>query len=57
VTDLKNGTYYVQVIANPEKRLFESNVNNNVSLRKVILGGTLHHRTVKVPPVQLVDAP
>ncbi|HEY0693182.1 MAG TPA: lysyl oxidase family protein [Kribbella sp.] len=57
VTDLKNGTYYVQVIANPEKRLFESNVKNNVSLRKVILGGTLHHRTVKVPPVQLVDAP
>jgi hypothetical protein len=57
VTDLKNGTHYVQVIANPEKRLFESNVNNNVSLRKVILGGTLHHRTVKVPPVQLVDAP
>ncbi|MDX6235792.1 MAG: hypothetical protein QOG10_607 [Kribbellaceae bacterium] len=57
VTDLKNGTYYVEVVANPEKRLFESNVNNNVSLRKVILGGTLHHRTVQVPPVQLVDAP
>jgi hypothetical protein len=57
VTDLKNGTYYVQVIANPENRLFESNTKNNVSLRKVILGGTLHHRTVQVPPVQLVDAP
>jgi hypothetical protein len=57
VTDLKNGTYYVQVIANPENRLFESNTKNNVSLRKVVLGGTLHHRTVQVPPVQLVDAP
>jgi hypothetical protein len=57
VTDLPNGTYYVQVVANPEKRLFESNLKNNVSLRKVILGGTKHHRTVKVPPVQLVDAP
>ncbi|WP_232828052.1 lysyl oxidase family protein [Kribbella monticola] len=57
VTDLKNGTYYVQVVANPENRLFESNTKNNVSLRKVILGGTPHHRTVKVPPVQLVDAP
>ncbi|GAA1584789.1 lysyl oxidase family protein [Kribbella sancticallisti] len=57
VTDLPNGTYFVQVVANPEKRLFEENLNNNVSLRKVILGGTKHHRTVKVPPVQLVDAP
>jgi hypothetical protein len=57
VTDLKNGTYYVQVVANPENRLFESNTKNNVSLRKVILGGTPHHRTVNVPPVQLVDAP
>ncbi|GAB3828482.1 lysyl oxidase family protein [Kribbella italica] len=57
VTDLPNGTYYVQVVANPEKRLFESNTANNVSLRKVVLGGTLHHRTVKVPPVGVIDAP
>ncbi|GAA1642693.1 hypothetical protein GCM10009744_36100 [Kribbella alba] len=57
VTDLKNGTYYVQVVANPANRLFESNTRNNVSLRKVVLGGTLHHRTVKVPPVGLIDAP
>jgi hypothetical protein len=57
VTDLKNGTYYVQVVANPEHRLFESNTKNNVSLRKVVLGGTLHHRTVKVAPVGLISAP
>jgi hypothetical protein len=37
--------------------LFESNTKNNVSLRKVVLGGTPHHRTVKVPPVGLIDAP
>lgn len=57
VTGLPNGTYYIQVVANPEKRLFESSTSNNTSVRKVILGGTLHHRTVKVRPVNLVDAP
>ena len=57
VTDLANGEYYIQVQANPEKRLFESSTTNNIALRKVILGGTLHHRTVKVPPVGLIDAP
>ncbi|HET6297258.1 MAG TPA: lysyl oxidase family protein [Kribbella sp.] len=57
VTDLPNGTYYVQVLANPEKRLFESSTTNNESLRKVILGGTPHNRTVEVPPVGVIDAP
>ncbi len=57
VTDLPNGTYYVQVVANPEGNLYESNVNNNVSLRQVILGGTPGARTVTVPPYQLIDAP
>ncbi|TDO44592.1 lysyl oxidase [Kribbella sp. VKM Ac-2527] len=57
VTDLPNGTYYVEVVANPEKRLFETSTTNNKSLRKIILGGTPHHRTVQVPPVGLIDAP
>ncbi|POM26340.1 Lysyl oxidase [Actinomadura rubteroloni] len=57
ISHLKNGTYYIQVIANPAHRLFEGNLNNNVSLRKVILGGTPGKRTVKVPPVGLVNAP
>ncbi|MEU6227193.1 lysyl oxidase family protein [Streptomyces sp. NPDC047042] len=55
ITGLPNGTYYIQVIANPEKRLQESNLNNNVALRKVILGGTDGARTVKVPPHGLID--
>ncbi len=46
ITGLPNGTYYIQVIANPEKRLQETNLNNNVALRKVILGGTEGARTV-----------
>jgi len=57
VTDLPNGTYYVQVVANPEKRLYESSTTNNVALRKITLGGTKHHRTVQVPPVGVIDAP
>lgn len=57
ITDLPNGTYYVQVIANPDHNLYESNLNNNVSLRQVILGGSPGARTVTVPPYQLIDAP
>lgn len=57
VTDLPNGTYYIQVIANPEKRLHESNLNNNVALRKVVLSGTKGARKVTVPPHELINAP
>ncbi|GGR73729.1 hypothetical protein GCM10010269_10830 [Streptomyces humidus] len=57
VTDLPNGTYYIQVVANPAHRLQETNTKNNVSLRKVVLGGTKGARTVSVPPVDLIDAP
>ncbi|PAZ14113.1 protein-lysine 6-oxidase [Streptomyces sp. SA15] len=56
ITDLPNGTYYIQVIANPEKRLQETNTDNNVALRKVILGGEPGARTVDVPPHDLIDA-
>ncbi|MFF7388638.1 lysyl oxidase family protein [Streptomyces scabiei] len=55
ITDLPNGTYYIQVIANPENRLQEANHKNNIALRKVILGGTEGARTVKVPPHGLID--
>ncbi|MEU9364724.1 lysyl oxidase family protein [Streptomyces avermitilis] len=57
ITGLPNGTYYIQVIANPEKRLQETNLKNNVALRKVVLGGTPGARTVTVPPHDLVNAP
>ncbi|MFI2351698.1 lysyl oxidase family protein [Streptomyces sp. NPDC019443] len=57
VTDLPNGTYYIQVIANPEKRLYETNLNNNVALRKVVLSGTKGARKVTVPPHELINAP
>ncbi|WP_406331560.1 lysyl oxidase family protein [Streptomyces sp. NBC_00203] len=57
ITGLPNGTYYIQVIANPEKRLQETSLSNNVSLRKVVLGGTPDARTVTVPPYDLINTP
>ncbi|GAA0795978.1 lysyl oxidase family protein [Spirilliplanes yamanashiensis] len=50
VTDLPNGTYYIEVLANPEKKLAEVSTANNSSLRKVVLGGTKANRTLTVPP-------
>jgi Lysyl oxidase len=55
ITTVPNGTYYVQVIANPLRVLYESNTHNDVSLRKVILGGTPGHRTVTVPAWHGID--
>ncbi|MFM9446225.1 lysyl oxidase family protein [Streptomyces acidiscabies] len=57
VTGLPNGTYYIEVKANPANRLQETNLKNNVSLRKVTLGGKEGARTVSVPPVDLINAP
>jgi hypothetical protein len=49
------GTYYIEVIANPEKVLRESNMGNDISLRRVILGGRPGHRTVRVPAWHGID--
>ena len=57
VTRLPNGTYYIQVVANPAKRLYEATTANNVSLRAVVLGGRPGHRTVKVVPYGSVHTP
>jgi hypothetical protein len=55
ITHLPNGTYYIEVIANPKKVLHETNTGNDVSFRKVILGGTRGHRTVRVPAFHGID--
>jgi hypothetical protein len=55
ITNLPNGVYYIEIIANPHRVLHESNYNNNVSLRKIILGGTPGNRTVKVPAFHGID--
>jgi hypothetical protein len=55
ITGVPNGTYYVEVAANPENVLHETTTGNDVSLRKIILGGTPGHRTVQVPPWHGID--
>jgi hypothetical protein len=55
ITHLRNGTYYIEIIANPEHLLHEVTRANDVSLRKVIIGGTPGHRTVTVPAYHGID--
>ena len=55
ITHVPNGTYYIEIIANPEKLIHESDTGNDTSLRKVILGGTPRHRTVRVPAYHGID--
>jgi Lysyl oxidase len=55
ITNLPNGTYYIEIQANPEHVLYETDTSNDVSLRKVILGGRPGHRTVQVPALDGID--
>jgi hypothetical protein len=55
ISGLPNGTYFIQVTANPTTRLFETNTANNSRLRRVILKGTPGHRRVVVPPWNGID--
>ena len=55
VTDLPNGTYYIEVKANPANKLAELSTSNNTSLREIQLGGTPDARTLVVPPVNGLD--
>jgi hypothetical protein len=55
ITSLPNGTYYIQVTANPEKVLHVTTNSGDVSLRKVILGGAPGNRTVSVPAWNGID--
>ncbi len=54
---LANGTYYIEVRANPNGRLTEASTEDNVSLRKIILGGKPGARTVEVPQVGIIKEP
>jgi len=57
VTDLPNGTYYIEVKANPSDRLAELSTTNNISLRKVILSGSGDGRKLEVPAFHGLDGP
>jgi hypothetical protein len=55
ITNLKNGTYYIEITANPEHVLHEASTSNDVSLREVIISGTKGHRHVTVPAWNGID--
>jgi flagellar hook assembly protein FlgD len=55
ITKLPNGTYYVQVTANPGHHLYETTTANDVTVRKVIISGSRGHRHVKVPAWNGID--
>jgi hypothetical protein len=55
ITHVPNGTYYIEVAANPQRVLHETTNRNDISFRKVILGGSPGHRTVTVPPWHGID--
>ena len=57
LTTVANGTYYIEIAANPDKVLYEGSRKNNVSLRKVVIGGSKEARTVEVAKVGIVDEP
>jgi hypothetical protein len=48
VTDVPNGEYLLRMTVNPEGHLYESDYSNDVSNRRIRLGGTAGHRTVEV---------
>jgi Lysyl oxidase len=55
ITNLPNGTYDIQVTANPGHLLHETTTSNDVRVRKVIISGTRGHRHVKVPAWNGID--
>jgi hypothetical protein len=54
---LKNGVYYIEVRANPAKRLNEASLTNNVAYRKVTVSGRSGHRKVSVAKVGVIKEP
>ncbi|WP_370289897.1 lysyl oxidase family protein [Nocardioides sp.] len=57
IDNLPNGVYYIEVKGNPNSTLVESDETNNVSLRRIVLGGTGAARTVKVEKVGRIEEP
>ena len=55
ITDLPNGTYWIETLANPDNKLAELNHNNNGSVRKIVLGGKPGERTLRVPAVHGIE--
>jgi hypothetical protein len=58
ITKVPNGTYYIEVLANPDNKLAEGSTTNNRALRKIKLGGKVGgKRTIKVYDYKGIKAP
>jgi len=55
ITNLPDGVYYIEIVANPEHLLRETNAHNDISLRRIRLVGTPGHRHVLVPAYHGID--
>ncbi len=55
ITNVPNGSYWIEVRANPGGMLFDGDPSNDTELREVILGGVPGARTVSVPPWHGID--
>ena len=55
LSGLPNGTYWIEVRANPERTLHETRTGNNASYRKVVVGGSAGQRTATAEKVGVVD--
>jgi hypothetical protein len=50
VTNLPNGKYSLEILANPTRRLFESRYSDNESRRALVLSGKGSTRRVRLLP-------
>jgi hypothetical protein len=55
ITNLPDGTYYLEVEANPGEHLHDASAANNVERRKVIIKTKAGRRFVRVPPWNGID--
>jgi hypothetical protein len=55
ITKVPDGTYYIEIVANPLGVIRETTRADDISLRKVILGGKPGNRTVSVPSWHGID--
>ena len=55
ITRLPNGVYFLKIEANPSGFLRETTRDDDVALRRIVLGGRPGSRTVHAPPADGVD--
>lgn len=55
ITKIPNGVYRLEVAANPGRRLVETDLTDNVALRRITLGGRPGARTVKVARIGMIN--